>query len=294
MNLALATHHPETVPDSPIDNRSLDNDIDADTSEQKASQWYEVSKKMQGCRQSRKRSTKKAAPAANAAVSDGQDQGVGEEEDEEGEDGEENGKQGGDRRDEDDRNPDGKPGGAGGCAPGAGGGASGAGGGASGAGNGSGDPGPNGGRPNQSRPRSDHDQESSSKRQKKAHVSGPTEYLLPPPKSMIATSTPSPSSFSEISSCFENEHPVSVEEWFLSVRQKASTDRMFNDTDIPRKPIIYTAAEKVLPREYWTHAEYLDSFSGLGVNFVLATPTEVDVLLARAAKFGWVGALGRG
>ncbi|TYJ54356.1 hypothetical protein B9479_005022 [Cryptococcus floricola] len=36
---------------------------------------------------------------------------------------------------------------------------------------------------------------------------------------------------------------------------------------------------------------YFDSFSWLGLTVVLATPLEVDVLLARAAKFGWAGAL---
>ncbi|ODN74891.1 hypothetical protein L202_07193 [Cryptococcus amylolentus CBS 6039] len=61
----------------------------------------------------------------------------------------------------------------------------------------------------------------------------------------------------------------------------------FNETAIHDQPIIYTEAEKVLPRHHWTHAEYLDYLSGLGVNFVVATPLKVDVLLARAAKFGW-------
>ncbi|ODN74890.1 hypothetical protein L202_07192 [Cryptococcus amylolentus CBS 6039] len=170
LNLALATHHPETVPDPPIDNRSLEHVIDTDTSE--------------------------------AVVS-------------------------------------------------------------------------------------------SSKRQKRADVSGPTEYL-PLSPAMIATPSPSPSSFSTISSCFEIERPVSVEEWCLSVKQKASADGTFIDTAIPPNPVFSTTAEQVLPRENWTHGDYLDHFSRLGVTFVLATPTEVDVLLARAAKFGWGGALGRG
>ncbi|ODN74785.1 hypothetical protein L202_07104 [Cryptococcus amylolentus CBS 6039] len=136
---------------------------------------------------------------------------------------------------------------------------------------------------------------SPSKRQKRADGSGPTEYFLPsPPKSMIATPPPSPSSFSTISSCFEIEHPVNVEEWCLSVKQEASTDQSFVDTAIHHKPVTYTTAEKVFPREYWAHRDYINHFSRLSVTFVLATPTEVDVLLARAAKFGWGGAQGRG
>ncbi|ODN74137.1 hypothetical protein L202_07590 [Cryptococcus amylolentus CBS 6039] len=340
LNLALATRHPEAVQDPPFSNHRPTNVMGLDTSRKDAYKWLSVRAQMRGCRRLTKASTKNAVPAANAAVSasqnaasaantavsDPQVQGVSEEEDEEGEDGdgknedgedeEEKDKQGGDRRDEDDRNPDGKHGGQGGGAPGAGGGAP-------GAGNGSGNLDPNGGRPKQSRPRSDHGQEPSSKRQKRAAVSGPTEYLLPSspkskiatsppsgqkradvsgsteylplsPKSMIATPPPSPSSFSTISSCFAIEHPVNVEEWCLSVKQEALTDRTFNDTAIHEEPETYTDAEKVFPREYWSHGDYIDHFSRLGVTFVLATPTEVDVLLARAAKFGWGGALGSG
>ncbi|TYJ53130.1 hypothetical protein B9479_006253 [Cryptococcus floricola] len=115
-------------------------------------------------------------------------------------------------------------------------------------------PAPSGGRSFRPRTRSDHDQEPSSKRQKRAAVSGE----------------------------------------FSASSQWCSTDLTFIDTAIPPKPLSFTTAEQVLPLEYWTHAEYIDSFSGLGLTFVLATPMEVDVLLARAAKFGWAGALGSG
>ncbi|TYJ51347.1 hypothetical protein B9479_008083 [Cryptococcus floricola] len=120
-------------------------------------------------------------------------------------------------------------------------------------------------------------------RQKRADVSGPTDYLPPSPVSLNATPPPSPSSFSTISSRFKTVYPVSVEKWCLSVKQKASTGRTFNDTAIHPNPIIYTDAEKVLPREYWTHGEWIDHFSGLGVTFVLATPTEFVAAL-RTAK----------
>ncbi|TYJ51621.1 hypothetical protein B9479_007808, partial [Cryptococcus floricola] len=113
-------------------------------------------------------------------------------------------------------------------------------------------PAPSGGRSFQPRTRSDHDQESSSKRQKRAAVSGE----------------------------------------FSASSRWCSTDLTFIDTAIPPNPLSFTTAEQVLPLEYWTHAEYIDSFSRLGLTFVLATPMEVDVLLARAAKFGWAGALG--
>ncbi|ODN85850.1 hypothetical protein L198_07413 [Cryptococcus wingfieldii CBS 7118] len=207
LNLALATHHPEAVQDPPISNDSLTHVIDANASEKEAYQLLGVSKKM-------------------GAHRDQVEEEEDEEENDDHEGNEENDKQAGDRRDEDNGNPDGETGGPGGGAPGPGNGDPGP---------GSGDPAPSGGRSSRPRSRSDHNQDSSSKRQKKADVSG-----LPPTPNAL--------------SC--------------------------------------TTAEQVLPLEHWTHAEYIDYFSGLGLTFVLATPMEVDVLLARAAKFGWIGALG--
>ncbi|ODN80917.1 hypothetical protein L202_03041 [Cryptococcus amylolentus CBS 6039] len=158
-----------------------------------------------------------------------------EEERDEEEEEDENNKQGGDRRDEDDGNPDGKTGGPGG-----------------------------------GRTRSHQDQESSRKRQKRADVSRPTEYLLPTPEPIITSSpfpsspsTLSPSSFSTIPSLFKMEHPGSVKKWCLSVEQEASTDITFIHTALPPNPLSFTTAEQVLPLKYWTHAEYIDYFSGL-------------------------------
>ncbi|ODN99292.1 hypothetical protein I350_07457 [Cryptococcus amylolentus CBS 6273] len=144
-----------------------------------------------------------------------------------------------------------------------------------------------------------HDQDVS-KIQKRAHISGLTEHMPYTPESMVTTSPPtpsllipSPSSFLTISSRFETELPVSVEEWCLSVKQEACTNRTFIDSAIPPNPLSFTTAGQVLPLEHWTHGDYIDCFSRYGLTFVLATPMEVDVLLARTVRFGWAGALGR-
>ncbi|ODN98233.1 hypothetical protein I350_07879 [Cryptococcus amylolentus CBS 6273] len=155
LNLALATHHPETVSDPPIDNHSLTHVIDANTSEKVAYQWLDVSEKMRGRREEEDEEDEDEEDEDEEE--EDEDEEEEEEEDEEEKDdhegNEENDKQGGNRRDEDNGNPDVKTGGPGGGAPG-----------------------PGGSRSLRTRTRSDHHQELSSKRQKMADVSG--EFLV--------------------------------------------------------------------------------------------------------------------